>query len=101
MDTILRSLGASKRNISQVFNAETFITGLFAGALGVIIASLLAVPVNGILGKLLGEGSVNVHLPIQYALLLIVISVVVTVIGGLWPSKKAAKKDPVLALRTE
>lgn len=98
---VLRALGASKKNISQVFNAETFIIGICSGAIGVGISALITIPVNAILGKILGAGSVNVALPVQSAIILIVISILVTIIGGLWASKKAAKKDPVIALRTE
>ncbi|MGN1369927.1 MAG: ATP-binding cassette domain-containing protein [Aristaeellaceae bacterium] len=98
---VLRALGASKKNISQVFNAETFIIGICSGAIGVGVSALITIPVNAILGKILGAGSVNVALPVESAVVLVVISIIVTVIGGLYPSKKAAKKDPVIALRTE
>jgi len=98
---ILRALGASRSNISHVFNAETVIIGLISGILGILIAWLLTLPINLILKVLLGSSMVNVHLPILYALLLICISVAVTVIGGLIPAAKASKKDPVVALRTE
>lgn len=98
---ILRALGASKRNISQVFNAETFIIGLCAGLLGIGISALLTIPINAILQGLLGTGTLTVSLPIVSALILIAISMVITIIGGLLPAKKAAKKDPVIALRTE
>lgn len=98
---VLRALGASKKNISQVFNAETFIIGICSGAIGVGASALITIPVNAILGKILGEGSVHVALPAESAVVLVVISMIVTVIGGLYPSKKAAKKDPVIALRTE
>lgn len=98
---ILRALGASKHNISQVFNAETFIIGLCSGVLGIIISMLLTIPINAILASILGAGVVNASLPILYALALIVISLAITVVAGLLPAKKAAKKDPVIALRTE
>lgn len=98
---ILRAMGASKRNISQVFNAETFIIGCCAGILGVGISALLTIPINAILSTLLGASTLNVSLPVSYALLLIALSVIITIIGGLLPARKAAKKDPVVALRTE
>lgn len=98
---ILRAMGASKRNISQVFNAETFIIGCCAGLLGIGISLLLTIPINAILQNLLGAATLTVSLPTTYAAILVVISIVITVIGGLLPAKKAAKKDPVIALRTE
>lgn len=98
---VLRALGASKKNISQVFNAETFIIGICAGIIGVGASALITIPVNAILAKILGAGSIHIALPVQSAIILIVISILVTVVGGLWPAKKAAKKDPVLALRAE
>ncbi len=98
---ILRALGASKRNISQVFNAETVIIGFCAGVLGVGISMLLTIPINAILRSLTGSENVDASLPVHYGLILIAISVVITVIGGLIPARKAAKKEPVTALRTE
>ncbi|MBQ9032585.1 MAG: ABC transporter ATP-binding protein/permease [Parasporobacterium sp.] len=98
---ILRAMGASRSNISHVFNAETVIIGLISGILGILISMLLTVPINLILKLLVGSDMINVHLPVLYALLLIAISVVVTVVGGLIPAAKASKKDPVIALRTE
>ena len=98
---ILRAIGASRANISQVFNAETVIIGLIAGLLGVLISWLLTIPINLILKGLVGSDMINVHLPILYALLLIAISVAVTVIGGIIPSARASRKDPVIALRSE
>ena len=98
---ILRAMGASKRNISQVFNAETFIIGFCAGLLGVGISALLTIPINAILQSILGAESLTVSLPVVSAFVLIVLSMVITIIGGLLPAKKAAKKDPVIALRTE
>lgn len=98
---ILRAVGASKRNISQVFNAETFIVGLCSGVIGIGITLLLLIPGNAVIHALIGSASVNASLPVGSAILLIVLSVVLTLIGGLIPSRKAAKKDPVTALRTE
>lgn len=98
---ILRALGASKRNVSEVFNAETFIIGLISGALGIIIATLLNFPINNILADQIGTDAIKATLTPEYALVLIVISVIITMIGGFIPSKNAAKKDPVIALRTE
>ncbi len=98
---ILRAIGASKRNISQVFNAETFIIGLLAGVLGIIITLLLLIPGNALIHKIAGNTSVNAVLPIGGAFILIILSVILTMIGGLIPSKKAAQEDPVTALRSE
>lgn len=98
---ILRAIGASKRNISQVFNAETFIIGLLAGLFGIGIALLLLIPGNMIIRSIADSSDVSAQLPIAGALILIALSIILTLIGGLIPSKKAAKKDPVAALRTE
>lgn len=98
---ILRAIGASKRNISQVFNAETFIIGCCSGLLGVGISALLTVPINAVIGRVLGAADLIVTLPVASAIILVVISIVITVVGGLWPSRNAAKKDPVIALRAE
>ena len=98
---ILRALGASKRNISQVFNAETFIIGCCAGLLGIGLSMLALVPINSMIEKLSGIGGLNAQLPIASSFVLIVISIAITILGGLLPAKKAAKKDPVVALRTE
>lgn len=98
---ILRAIGASKGNISQVFNAETFIIGFCAGALGIIISLLLLIPGNALIHYLAGTNDVNAVLPAVPAVILILLSIVLTLIGGLIPSKKAAKSDPVTALRTE
>ena len=98
---ILRAIGASKRNISQVFNAETFIIGLCAGLIGIGLSLLLLIPGNMIIHHVADNTSVNAVLPPVPAVILIALSVVLTLIGGLIPSKKAAKSDPVMALRTE
>ena len=98
---ILRAIGASKGNISQVFNAETFIIGFFAGLLGILITLLLLIPGNALIHHLAGTGNINAVLQPAPALILILLSVVLTLIGGLIPSRKAAKSDPVTALRTE
>ena len=97
---ILRSIGASKRDISRVFNAETFIVGLIAGVLGVVITMLLDIPINMIIEKASGAPDIAFLRPI-YAVILVAISVMLTLIAGIIPSKLAAKKDPVIALRTE
>ncbi len=98
---ILRALGASRKNISQVFNAETFIIGLCAGAMGVGISCLLLIPGNMLIHSVAGTTEVNASLPAVSAAILVILSVLLTLIGGLIPSKKAAKRDPVTALRTE
>jgi hypothetical protein len=98
---VLRAIGASKRNISQVFNAETFIIGLISGALGIIVTLILIVPINEIIHNVTGNLEINAQLPSQGAVVLVILSVVLTLIGGLIPSKQAAKKDPVIALRSE
>ena len=98
---ILRAIGASKSNISQVFNAETFIIGLFSGLLGIGITLLLLIPANSIIHAVAETDRVNAQLPASAAAVLVILSVVLTLIGGLIPAKKAARKDPVIALRTE
>ena len=98
---ILRAIGASKRNISQVFNAETFIVGLLAGVLGIVITLLLLIPGNMIIHSIAGNVDVSASLPVVGGVILIVLSVILTLIGGIIPSKKAAKSDPVSALRSE
>ncbi len=98
---ILRAMGASKGNISNVFNAETFIIGLFAGLLGVGISALLCIPINAIVHNATGIDEINAVLPTQAAVVLVILSVILTLIGGLIPSRMAAKRDPVVALRSE
>ena len=97
---ILRAIGASKKDISRVFNAETFIIGLFSGVLGTVITSIFNIGINIGIKKITGV-SVAAVLPLGSAIILIIISTVLTLIGGLIPSKIASKKDPVIALRTE
>ena len=98
---ILRAIGASKRNVSQVFNAETFIIGLCAGLIGIGLTLLLLIPGNMIIHAVADNPNVSAVLPVVPALVLIALSVVLTLLGGLIPSKKASKSDPVTALRTE
>ena len=97
---ILRAIGASKKDISRVFNAETFIEGLIAGIMGIVVTIILNIPINIIIKNIVNISNISV-LPIDGAIVLIVISVLLTVIAGLIPSKMASKKDPVEALRTE
>ncbi|MBQ9869568.1 MAG: ABC transporter ATP-binding protein/permease [Ruminococcus sp.] len=98
---ILRALGASKHNISSVFNAETFIIGFCAGTIGVVLSEILIYPINSLIKKLADGIEVTARLPIRYSIILILISMFMTMIGGFIPAKRAAKKDPVIALRTE
>ena len=98
---ILRAIGASKRNISEVFNAETFIIGLLAGIIGIVITLLLLLPANQIIHSIAGNNQINASLPPLAAVILIVLSTLLTLLGGIIPSRKAAKEDPVTALRTE
>ncbi|MBD5141991.1 MAG: ABC transporter permease, partial [Ruminococcus sp.] len=98
---ILRAIGASKHNISQVFNAETFIIGLCSGAIGVGITELLLIPVNIIIHAIADSTAVNASLPILAGIILIMISIILTLIGGFIPAKKASAKDAVIALRSE
>ena len=97
---ILRAIGASKKDISRVFNAETFIVGLVAGLLGIGVTLLLNIPINIIIKNLVGIATIS-KLPTVGAIVLVIISMLLTVIAGLVPSKMASKKDPVEALRTE
>ena len=98
---ILRAIGASKRNISQVFNAETFIIGLCAGAIGIGLTLLILIPGNALIHHLADTTEINAVLPAGYAAILVLLSVLLTMLGGLIPSSKAAKNDPVMALRVE
>lgn len=97
---ILRSIGASKKDISRVFNAETLIIGASAGLLGIIVTILLNIPINIIIKNIANVNNIS-SLPINGAVILVLISMFLTVIAGLIPAKMASKKDPVEALRTE
>ncbi len=98
---VLRSMGASKRNISNIFTAETLIIGLISGLMGVGLTILLNYPINAILDFLLTDVVITASLPMGAGVILVIISMLLTFIAGLIPSKMAAKKDPVVALRTE
>ena len=97
---ILRAMGASKRDVSRVFNAETLIVGFSAGVIGILITLLLLIPINAIIDAITDISGLAV-LPVAGASALIIISMLLTLIAGLFPSKIAAKKDPVTALRSE
>lgn len=98
---ILRAVGASKRDVSRVFNAETLIVGLGAGLIGIGVTLLLIIPINALLLHFTGIAGLRASLPVQGAAALVAISALLTIIAGLIPSRVAAKKDPVVALRTE
>ncbi len=98
---VLRAIGASKRNVSQVFNAETFIVGLCAGLIGVGVTLLLIPVINSIIHSLTGANDINAVLPTVSAAILTLLSMGLTMLGGLIPSKKASRQDPVIALRSE
>lgn len=98
---ILRAIGASKKDISRVFNAETIIVGFTAGLIGIIVSLILIIPINIVLHALTGISELSAVLPPVAAVILVAISVFLTFIAGLIPSGLAAKKDPVIALRTE
>lgn len=98
---ILRAIGASKRNVSQVFNAETFIIGLCAGLIGIGLTLLILIPGNAVIHQIAGNQEISAVLPAGPAVILILLSILLTVLGGLIPAKKAAKSDPVTALRAE
>ncbi|MCD7865011.1 MAG: ABC transporter ATP-binding protein/permease [Clostridiales bacterium] len=98
---ILRAIGASRRNISQVFNAETGIIGLAAGLLGIVLTLILIRPINMVIHSYAGITELSAHLPFRYAVILIILSVALTLLSGMMPAKKASKSDPVEALRTE
>lgn len=97
---VLRSIGASKKDVSRVFNAETLIEGFVSGAMGIIITLILCIPANAIIKNVTDISNVA-QLPVAGAVILVIISMLLTTIAGLIPAKMAAKKDPVVALRTE
>ena len=98
---ILRAIGASKRNVSRMFNAETLIVGLCAGLVGIGVSLLLTFPINAILLHFTGLTGLKAVLPLEGAIILVIISALLTLVAGIIPSRSAAKKDPVVALRTE
>ena len=97
---VLRAIGARKKDVSRVFNAETFIVGVTAGLIGIGFTILANIGINSII-KELTDITVKAHLPFAAAIILVIISVILTVIAGLIPARVASKKDPVIALRTE
>ena len=97
---VLRSIGASKKDVSRVFNAETLIEGFVSGAMGIIITLILCIPANAVIKNVTDISNVA-QLPVAGAVILVIISMLLTTIAGLIPAKMAAKKDPVVALRTE
>jgi putative ABC transport system permease protein len=98
---ILRAIGASKRDVSRVFNAETLIIGFTAGAIGILFTVLACIPVTLILRAATGIASITAALPWVGAVALIIISMVLTFVAGLFPAGVASRKDPVIALRSE
>ena len=98
---ILRAIGASKRNVSEVFNAETFIIGLCSGVMGVGLSLLLLIPGNMLIHSISGSSDVTASLPLSAALILIALATLLTILGGLIPARSAAKSNPVIALRSE
>lgn len=98
---ILRAIGASKKNVSSMFTAETVIIGFTSGLLGVLVTVLLCIPINAVIHKLTDIYNLNAFLPVEAAVILILISILLNFISGVIPSRSAAKKDPVVALRSE
>ena len=98
---ILRAMGASKGNVANVFNAETFITGLFAGLLGVIVSRLIIIPANWAIHEIANQPDISAYLDPRAAILLVALSIILNIISGFLPSRKAAKSNPVAALREE
>ena len=98
---VLRAIGASKRDISRVFNAETLIVGLISGLMGIGLSLLLCIPITAIVQYFTGMSALAMDLPLVASIILIIISMVLTLVAGLIPSRLAAKKDPVEALRSE
>lgn len=98
---ILRAIGASKKNVSSMFNAETLIIGFSAGLIGVLVTYLLCIPINSLVHEITGIMNLNAVLPVNAAVILVLISMGLNLLSGLIPSRSAAKKDPVVALRSE
>ena len=98
---ILRAMGASKHEVSVMFNAETILIGFASGMIGVLVTYLACIPINSIIHSLTGIESLSAYLPIKTAVIYVLLSVVLNMISGFIPSKSAAKKDPVVALRSE
>ena len=98
---ILRAIGASKRNVSSIFNAETFIIGLLSGLFGIGITLILIPIINYVIHSLTNNVNISATISLTASIILIVLSILLTLIGGLIPSKKASKQDPVVALRSE
>ncbi len=98
---VLRSIGARKKDISRIFNAETFLIGLFAGIIGIVVTYILTIPINIIVGSFISGGGSIASLQVTHALLLVVVSFALTLVAGIIPARIASKKDPVVALRSE
>ena len=98
---ILRAIGASKKNVSSMFTAETVIIGFTSGLIGVVLTVLLCFPINAVIHNLTGIENLNAYLPVPAAIILTLISIILNFVSGVIPSRSAAKKDPVVALRSE
>jgi putative ABC transport system permease protein len=98
---VLRAIGASKKNVSSMFNAETVMIGAASGLIGVGVTYLLCIPINAVIFALTDIAALKAQLPLPAALILVAISILLSVFSGFIPSRSAAKKDPVVALRTE
>ena len=97
----MRAIGASKRNVSEVFNAETFIIGLCSGVMGIVLSEILLIPGNIIIQKVSGTSTLVASLPVDAALFLVALATLLTILAGIIPARGAAKCNPVKALRAE